>query len=701
MGNITGASLAPIYERINGTANYHPYDAETFSDWSLEAGDLVKVVRGDENYKSPIHSSSLVWTGSPNMTLTSTGNQAREAVAKVSKKKYARSGFGRRNNKKNNGMWHTIEETDEYYRIIYADEFNGLHSSIEQTASYWRSTLEDTKNSLRSQIEQTASYWRAQLNDDVRELQGKIDVQADRIGLVVEGTGSNAHIRPAEIVASINSQTGSSHVLIGADQVAISGRTTINDVFTIGDRRVYVKIPMRVEGDIMAESITLRTHGGNGATIDEDDITNMIVSASVSGNVLTLTPLTGSAITFSKATSLSGEWSGDNTGVTATITVTASPQDTTYSSHLNLHLNNNAAYVTDPAGTIRARIANTPYSTVTITSIALAHQYSSLTDSETRTNVYIEAKASNGASKDDALFTLANTTFSGGSKHCVNLLDGSTVIGRVNIENVYTAGYNGAHLSGAWDKSSTTVSRNNRITITKVATGSTNSLNYIISASATIGWISSLNKFRATAQAKVDGTVRGSDATNDSGVISIALGSIQGSGGGAYRTASVKNGDTAIVTSGNITDYGDGYTAGYNAGWNAACALISRSGNSIIGPVTGKATATSGQTETKYTANYTASSHSYTAAKYTASSYTKESHSYTASSHSFTQATCKTNGTNHTKYYYNSNFSGSIEYTPASDSYTASKHSYTASSYTASSFTAASHSYTASSFSWS
>lgn len=321
MGNITGASLAPIYERINGTANYHPYDVETFSDWSLEAGDLVKVVRGDENYKSPIHSSSLVWTGSPNMTLTSTGNQAREAVAKVSKKKYARSGYGRRNNKQNNGMWHTIEETDEYYRIIYADEFNGLHSSIEQTASYWRSTLEDTKNSLRSQIEQTASYWRSTLEDTANSLHTEIVQTASGWRTALSGVMSNGRVTAASIATAINEQ-GQAGVRLSGDWIEIDGNTTINDVFTVGNRTVQVKLPMRVEGNIMAESITLRTHGGNGATIDEDDITNMIVSASVSGNVLTLIPLTGSAITFSKATTLAGTWSG------GTLTVSASPQNT-------------------------------------------------------------------------------------------------------------------------------------------------------------------------------------------------------------------------------------------------------------------------------------------------------------------------------------------------------------------------------------
>lgn len=278
-------------------------------------------------------------------------------------------------------------------------------------------------------------------------------------------------------------------------------------------------------------------------------------------------------------------------------------------------------------------------------------------------------------------------------------------------------GYSGCHLASSWG----TGNDSNKLIISKTTSGSDNSLTFTITANSSIAFNSSTNKFTATGKAKVDGTEK-DNSSSSSGELSISFNNIQGSGASSYRTVSVKEGNTAIITSGNLTDYGDGYEAGYSAGWDAACALVTRSGNQISGPVTGKALATSGRTEVKFTANYTASSHSYTASSYTASSYTassytKESHSYTASSytassHSYTAATCKlNNGSALTKYYYNGSFSGSVEYNPASHSYTpstyrASAHSYTASKYTASSYSASSytkesHSYTASSFSWS
>lgn len=65
-------------------------------------------------------------------------------------------------------------------------------------------------------------------DDNPNMVASKLNVQADRISLVVEGTGSNAHINPASIVAAINAQTGQSTVRISADKVALSGTVIVD-----------------------------------------------------------------------------------------------------------------------------------------------------------------------------------------------------------------------------------------------------------------------------------------------------------------------------------------------------------------------------------------------------------------------------------------------------------------------------------------
>ena len=67
-------------------------------------------------------------------------------------------------------------------------------------------------------------------DDNVNMWQSKLNVQANRIGLVVQGTGANASIKAAEICAAIDA--GGSSVHISADKIILNGSTTVDDLFT-------------------------------------------------------------------------------------------------------------------------------------------------------------------------------------------------------------------------------------------------------------------------------------------------------------------------------------------------------------------------------------------------------------------------------------------------------------------------------------
>ena len=493
---ITGASLQPIYDRLHAVQGYHPMSADTFADWTVEAGDIVTMSRDGEEITTPIHNAKIVWRGSPQVTLNSTGNEERESIARVSRKKYGRGG-GMNNDQRvwydmwdDDGHLHTsleytashltiefeagissartdfasalemtashlevefqqditsmgahfeseLEMTASRFDVALRDNVSSLRGELEMTASYLQTEFDDGLNSLHGELEMTASHLQTEFTDDINSLHGELVVtasrlesdfaddinslrgefevtasrmrteytdginslhgelqvtasylqtefsdglnslhgelqvtasflqteftndissvhselvqtasslqsdiedtasnlgsritqQANRINLVVEGTGANAHIKAAQIVASINAQTGQSEALISADKVALDGSTTINDVMTITDRMVHITTGMRVSGDIMAESLTLRT-GADAQTLTEAVVALMIKTASVSGNQLTLTRFDGTEINFSKATSLSGAWSSGH------LEVTASPQGTKFHQYL-------------------------------------------------------------------------------------------------------------------------------------------------------------------------------------------------------------------------------------------------------------------------------------------------------------------------------------------------------------------------------
>ena len=212
---VTGASLNGIYERMNEMTPYNPMTADTFTDWSTEAGDIVTMVRGTEVYETPIHSTNMVWRGAPQMSISTTGNKEREPLAKVSRKRYGGGSGAKRNDEYEMRYIHSIEETDSYWRATYDDMLLGLHAELEITASHIRSELDDTANSLHSEIEQTSSYWRAELDDVDNSLHAEILLTASQFRTALDDTANSLH---SEIVqtssywrASLDDATNSLH----------------------------------------------------------------------------------------------------------------------------------------------------------------------------------------------------------------------------------------------------------------------------------------------------------------------------------------------------------------------------------------------------------------------------------------------------------------------------------------------------------
>ena len=86
----------------------------------------------------------------------------------------------------------------------------------------------------------------------------------------------------------------------------------------------------------------------------------------------------------------------------------------------------------------------------------------------------------------------------------------------------YNSGYNSAHLSSSWNAEGT------RLSISKTTSGSINSMSFEIGAKATITYNSSTHKYTATAQAKVDGTIRGTSDSATGGTDAYDAGYVGG-----------------------------------------------------------------------------------------------------------------------------------------------------------------------------
>ena len=183
----------------------------------------------------------------------------------------------------------------------------------------------------------------------------------DRKLIVTEGTGlyqtrdgvalgiyDNGNLTGGMMAQKINGQT---ETLINGNRVKINGNTTINDVIAINEngqavfgRTVAIGSAgpgfTQINGPkVTANTLSVRENGSLDFTIGHGEsaaamsltgsiLSTMIQSFAINDNVLTLTRMNGTFETFSKATSLSGAWSGGS--LPKTLTVTASPQGNTY-----------------------------------------------------------------------------------------------------------------------------------------------------------------------------------------------------------------------------------------------------------------------------------------------------------------------------------------------------------------------------------
>ena len=234
-------------------------------------------------------------------------------------------------------------------RVEFQNADSSLRSEMQMTAESLRISFAAADSSLRSEFQLSAQSLRVEFSNEASSLRSAIHAEAARIGLIVEGYGNNATIKRASIILAINGEGGST-AHIDADEVyigneksttVIAGKTTLAEVEAeklnatylnslIGNIPILSVRSLAIQsggsissaGYIYAPNFVIGSNSsGGGGNIY---LNNAVVGVDVTGNVLKLTQANGTETTFSKATSLSGAWSG------GTLTVTASPQEEHY-----------------------------------------------------------------------------------------------------------------------------------------------------------------------------------------------------------------------------------------------------------------------------------------------------------------------------------------------------------------------------------
>ena len=224
-------------------------------------------------------------------------------------------------------------------RIQFENEIASTRSQLEMTSESLRVQFENDLSSTRSEFQMTSESLRIAFQNADASLRSSIQAEAGRIGLLVEGYGNNAEVKRASIILAINNGTSSAH--IDADEVyignqksttVINGKCVLSDVTAdyIAGKIATIPTLSGITANFSGNITSGGALSGNQVYADSRNISNPVMYMALLGptnNVYTLVATkadgTYNEMSFSRATTLTGVWSGGG------YTVTASPQGNT------------------------------------------------------------------------------------------------------------------------------------------------------------------------------------------------------------------------------------------------------------------------------------------------------------------------------------------------------------------------------------
>jgi hypothetical protein len=218
------------------------------------------------------------------------------------------------------------------------NEDNLLSSRITQTADAISLEVSERKgadNALSGRITVEKNRITQEVTDRTNAdstLSGRITVEANKITQIVSAVGSDGQVTAASICLAINN--GGSSATINADKIYLLGQTIANTITADYIKAKIATIPTLTTNSLVASNIQFGVGGGvygNPANaimnlqLHQDGNNYQIWGAKFNGDIV-------KTESFSRATSLSGAWSGNK------YTVTASPQGNTISVLPSVHV---------------------------------------------------------------------------------------------------------------------------------------------------------------------------------------------------------------------------------------------------------------------------------------------------------------------------------------------------------------------------
>ena len=224
---------APIFTRLSAYQEFAPITATALSDWSIQAGDIIKISTADGEKRLPVYMQKITWNGGARAVYQSTGSEKRP-VQNIQIRKQAstdRDIYSLKSSVGGLGGRTAALEDDMSYAYLMIDEANA------QIALKAGQTQVDDLTSRVSQVEIDLDGANAQIA--LKAGQTQVDQLTTRISqaeIDLEGANARIDLKASQTTvdalgtrvsqAEIDIDGANSEITLKADKVYVDSQIT-------------------------------------------------------------------------------------------------------------------------------------------------------------------------------------------------------------------------------------------------------------------------------------------------------------------------------------------------------------------------------------------------------------------------------------------------------------------------------------------
>lgn len=301
----TDAQIRPyaqvIYNRLNSFAAFTPVELDAKGDWSLEAGDMIKVVTDDGTYTFPIYRMDLTFKGRARIQYISSGSPLRPAISAENRRTLIAGRAAHEIEMTVEGMKQTVTrvafltpvESDTDPSLGWDDDQKTANTGYQRyndgkikvwTGSAWQTVISPKYNQTATPTgAKEGEYWYNPSTKEIKRYTGSAWVvdntvcmpttwtQNMQTQLEITAEGLSSTVNKDNIISTINQS--SEAVSISASKINLNGVVTANNNFKIDTNGKMTCVNATISGSVTTGNLTASGGTIAGFTINGNNLT--------------------------------------------------------------------------------------------------------------------------------------------------------------------------------------------------------------------------------------------------------------------------------------------------------------------------------------------------------------------------------------------------------------------------------------------